>query len=187
MMITALIIHAILTILGIDPQTPFTVTGITWYYGSYTESVGNYTHVYTGVNVNSTLVISVNDELSIPINVSYTLSIGSYSIQGLWELQPGNNSFNITVPALPENNYNANLIISTVSYTIKYYFTVSSVVPGITINTTTTRLYSGMPQVVTFEIMNSTPIPISSALITVTGVNAAVGNGVITVKPPQQT
>lgn len=31
--------------------------------------------------------------------------------------------------------------------------------------------------------MNSTPIPISSALITVTGINAAVGNGVITVKP----
>mgnify|MGYP001770721901 CR=1 FL=1 len=183
-MMIALIIHAILAILGVDPPAPFTVTGITWYYGSYAESISNYTHIYTGAGINSTITININDNALVPINVSYTLGIGGYVIQGIWTLQPGKNSFNITTPALTEGNYNASLSLSTVSYTTSYHFTVSSIIPEITINTTTTRLYSGVPQVITLEITNSTPIPISSALIVMIGTGAIISSTMISVKPP---
>ncbi|MGC8606185.1 MAG: Ig-like domain repeat protein [Vulcanisaeta sp.] len=183
-MITILIIHAVLMALGIDPPASFTVTGITWYYGSYSEPVSNYTHIYTGTGINATMVININSNLSTPVNVSYTLSIGNHVTQGLWELQPGSNTLNITVPALNQGNYNASLSIYTMGYTMNYYFTVSSVTPGIIINTTVTKLYSGVPQVVLLKIMNSTPIPINSTLITITGTNIAVSKSIITVKPP---
>ncbi len=180
----ALIIHAVLAILSVDPPAPFTVTGITWYYGSYAESISNYTHIYTGAGINSTITININDEATVPINVSYTLGIGDYVIQGTWTLQPGENSFNITNPALTEGNYNASLSLTTVDYATNYYFTVSSIIPGITINTTTTRLYSGVPQVITLEITNSTPIPISSALMVMIGTGTVISSTMISVKPP---
>ncbi|WP_054854697.1 hypothetical protein [Vulcanisaeta sp. JCM 16161] len=81
MVITALIMHMILAMLGVDPPTPFTVTGITWYYGSYPEPLGNYTHVYTGAGLNSTIVVNISDNAPVPINVSYTLSISNYVAQ----------------------------------------------------------------------------------------------------------
>ena len=163
---------------------PLTVTEITWYYGSYPEPVSNYTHIYTGTGINATMVINVNDNLSTPVNASYTLNIGNYATQGLWELQPGSNTLNITVPALNQGNYNASLSIYTTGYAMNYYFTVSSVTPGLIINTTVTKLYSGVPQVVLFKIINNTPIPINSALITIIGTNIAVSRSIITVKPP---
>lgn len=185
MVILALIIHVILTLLGVDPPTSFTVTGITWHYGSYTESLGNYTHIYTGAGINSIIVVDINDNAPIPINVSYTLSIKNYTVQGSWTLQPGKNSFNITVPALAEGSYNASLLLSSVGYSLNYYFIVSSVVPGIVINTTITKLYSGgVSQVITLNVTNSTPIPISSALIVMIGTGVVISNSMITTKPP---
>ncbi|WP_243678416.1 hypothetical protein [Vulcanisaeta distributa] len=185
MVIIALIMHIVLTVLGADPPAPpFTVTGITWYYGSYPETIGNYTHVYTGAGLNSTIAINIDDNAPIPINVSYALSIGNYVVQGSWTLQPGENSFNITVPALTEGNYNASLSLSTVGYVVNYYFTVSSVIPGVTINTATTKLYSGVPQTITLYITNSTPIPISSALIVMAGTGVVISSNMISVKPP---
>ena len=183
-MMIALIVYAILAILGVDPPAPFTVTGITWYYGSYPEALSNYTHIYTGVGINSTVMVNINDNTPVPINVSYTLNIGNYVIKGSWTLQPGENSFNITALALTEGDYNASLSLSTVDYATNYYFTVSSIIPGITINTTTTRLYSGMPQIITLEITNSTPIPINSALIVIIGTGATISSTMISVKPP---
>ncbi|WP_054854696.1 Ig-like domain-containing protein [Vulcanisaeta sp. JCM 16161] len=88
------------------------------------------------------------------------------------------------MPALTEGSYNASLSLSTIGYAVNYYFTVSSVIPGVTINTTTTKLYSGVPQMITLDITNSTPIPISSALIAMIGTGVVISNGVITVKPP---
>ncbi len=81
-------------------------------------------------------------------------------------------------------SYNASISLTTVGYAVYYHFTVSSVIPRVTIETTANELYSGVPQAITFEVTNSTPIPIISALIMIISTNAVVSNGLITVKPP---
>ena len=184
MIITLLIIHAVLAALDVDPPTPFTVTGVTWYYGTYPEAISNNTQIYTGVGINGTISININNNLPTPINITYTLDIDSKGAQGIVELQPGGNVLNITAPGLEQGNYNATLVIESLGYSTSYHFTVSSIVPGISISTISSTLYSGIPQTVTIKVVSASPIPITSALIAVSGINAAVSTGVFTAKPP---
>ncbi|WP_243680954.1 Ig-like domain repeat protein [Vulcanisaeta souniana] len=186
MMITLLIMHTILMMLA-DPPTPFTVTSATWYYGTYPETISNNTQIYTGVGINSTISIDINNNLPTPINITYALSIGRKSTQGIVELQPGNNTLSITAPGLGQGNYNATLVLGSLGYSVSYYFTVYSVIPSISISAVSSTLYSGVPQIVTIRVVSTSPIPITSALIAVSGTNATVSTGVFTIKPPSNT
>lgn len=186
MIITALILQAVIMALGIDPQTPISVSNVTFYYGIYAESVINNTVVYTGININNTLSIIVVDNAQLPINMTYTLNVGNYLSKGSKTLQPGSNVVNITVPALPQGTYNASLRISVIGYSITYHFTVVSLVPGIKVSSMITKLYSGLPQQVSISIINATPIPIDSVSIVVIGINSEVSTSTISAKPPTQ-
>ena len=183
-MIALLILHVLLVILNVDPPAPITVNNATWYYGTYAETIVNNTNIYTGVNINDTVTINISNNLPVPINISYTLSIDGYVKQGSMTVQPGTNVLNITTPALSKGNYDATLSIYTTGYSVNYYFTVNSVVPGVEINTTTTSLYSGIAQPITLSITNTTPIPITSASILISGTNVVIGTSSITVTPP---
>ncbi len=168
-----------------DPKMPISVNNITWYYGTYAEVIiNNNTSIYNGVGINATVSISTTNNLQIPINATYTLNVGSSTETITETLQPGVNIVNMTAPALGQGVYNASLTISAVGYSLTYYFTVSYLTPGIVISTTITKLYSGLPQQVVISIGNSTPIPITSISMVVTGINALVSTGVISAKPP---
>ncbi|MFP3485616.1 MAG: Ig-like domain repeat protein [Vulcanisaeta sp.] len=183
-LISALVLHIILLMISADPGVPISVNNATWYYGAYAEAIGNNTSIYTGAGINATVSMIITNNLQSPVNATITLSVGG-STQSVTEtLKPGTNIINITAPALGMGTYNASLVMTTTSYSLTYSFRVLYLKPGITITTTANKLYSGLPQQITVDVVNSTPIPITSATISIMGVNAQVMPSIMNVKPP---